>query len=75
MADRKKYAPLTRVQKSLAEGSTAILEGGVVMEDVVRLSKTGRYWIGNVANGDIRGREEGQAAEFNSDEVLEVIGL
>lgn len=82
MADRKKYAPLTKVQRLLTEGDTAILECGAIVSDVTRISQGGRYWVGQIASGEMAGwtecsgtlvtRTEGQAGMFCQDTVADV---
>jgi hypothetical protein len=75
MKTRKKYSPLSSVQKTLAEGSTAILEDGTIVKDATRLSLQGRYWVGTIAEGRIGERADGQAAQFNAEQVIEVADL
>ena len=73
MKPRKKYEPLTAVQKSLAEGSTAILADGTIVKDAMRLSDSGRFWVGTIAEGRIGERADGQAAQFNAESVIDVV--
>lgn len=72
---RKKYGPLTSVQRTLAEGTTAVLADGAIVDDIMCLSNNGRYWVGTVKSGSLGERKSGQAAQFNSESVVEVAGL
>jgi hypothetical protein len=75
MKTRKKYSVLNPVQKTLAEGSTAILDNGAIVRDITRLSTNGRYWVGVIVEGVVGHRADGQATKFTAETVVEVADL
>lgn len=44
MKTRKKYSVLNPVQKSLAEGSTAVLNNGAIVRDIIEAYLCGVDW-------------------------------
>jgi hypothetical protein len=71
---RKTYAALSETQRSVKVGDTVALNGGeTVVNDVIRLSDKGRWWVGQLTAGDWLGARSQSLIKFNSEDVTDVL--